>query len=84
MDPKYLFILCLVLFIVVGINAAIFATLRRKNEIGQIELIRRAVKRAQNPWEDEEEALKELAKRVGELKSDPVSAAEDHKTTHAR
>ncbi len=61
-------VICLTLFIVIGINAAIYASLRRGNTVGQIELLRKAANRARKPWETEDEALNELSKRVEELK----------------
>ncbi|UCH59194.1 MAG: hypothetical protein JSV61_13370 [Anaerolineales bacterium] len=78
MDPgKAGLVICLTLFIVIGINAAIYASIRRGNTVGQIELLRKAAKRARNPWEDEDEALKELSKRVSELRKDGYDEAHD-------
>jgi hypothetical protein len=65
---KILLVVCLTLVIVIGINAMIYAALRRGNDVGQIELLRRAVRRTRQPWQAEDEALKELAQRVAELK----------------
>lgn len=62
-------VICLTLFIVVGINAAIYASLRRGNTIGQIELLRKAASRVRNPWEAEQKALDELSRRVKELEN---------------
>lgn len=61
-------VVCLTLFIVVGINAAIYATLSRKNEVGQIDLFRKAAHRARDPWEGEDKALKELSQMVKGLR----------------
>ena len=65
---KLIPIMCLALFIAVGVNAAIYAALRRGKEAGQIDLLRRAVGRARRPWGEEEDNLKELSQRVADLK----------------
>jgi hypothetical protein len=65
---KVLPVICLALIIVIGVNAALFVALRRGNEAGQIELFRRAAQRAREPWKAEDEALKELSRRVAALK----------------
>lgn len=62
-------VICVTLFIVVGINAAIFVSARRRNTIGQIELLRRAAGRARKPWGNEDANLKELSQRVAALKA---------------
>jgi hypothetical protein len=62
-------VICLTLFIVIGVNAAIYAALRRNKTAGQIELMRRAANRAKNPWEEEDQALQELSRRVKQLQN---------------
>jgi hypothetical protein len=57
-------IICLTLFIVVGVNAAIYVMVTRGKEVGQIELFRRAAHRARRPWGEEDDALQELSDRV--------------------
>jgi hypothetical protein len=64
---KVTLVICLTLFIVVGVNAALYVSLRRGNEAGQIELFRRAAQRAREPWKEEDEALQELSRRVASL-----------------
>jgi len=64
---KAALVICLTLFIVIGINAAIYASLRRGNTVRQIELLRKAAGRVRNPWEEEDQALSELSRRVKEL-----------------
>jgi hypothetical protein len=61
-------VVCLTLLIVVGINAALYVALRRGKETGQIELLRRAARRARQPWKYEDDALQELSRRVADLK----------------
>ncbi len=65
---KIVLVLCITLAAVAILNAAIIAALRRGNEAGQIELFQRAARRSRQPWQTEDEALKELSKRVEELK----------------
>jgi hypothetical protein len=65
---KIILIVCITLVAVAILNAAIFAALRRGNEAGQIELLQRAARRTRRPWQPEDEALKELSKRVEALK----------------
>lgn len=69
MDPNRIFlVVCATLFIVIGINAAIYVSLNRKNTVGQIELLRKAAHRARDPWGPENTDLKELSRLVSELK----------------
>jgi hypothetical protein len=65
---KIVLVVCITLAVVAMLNAAIFAALRRGNEAGQIELLKRAVRRSRQPWQTEDDALSELSKRVEELK----------------
>ncbi len=67
---KAFLVVCLTLIIVIGINAAIYVMLSRRNEVGQIELLRRASKRARQPWREEDDNLQELSQRVKELRKD--------------
>ncbi|OGO66229.1 MAG: hypothetical protein A2Z45_09625 [Chloroflexi bacterium RBG_19FT_COMBO_55_16] len=63
-------VVCLTLFIVVGINAALYVALRRGKEASLVELTRRAVHRLRDPWKDEDEALQELSKLVSKFKQE--------------
>lgn len=77
MDPvKTIIVICVTLFIVIGINAAIYVALKRGNEVGQIELLRKAAQTARNPWRVEEEALKELSSRVSKIREQQKSEGE--------
>lgn len=62
-------VICLTVFIVIGINAVLLVSLRRGNEASQIDLMRRAAERARQPWAKEDEALKELSTLVSGLKN---------------
>ena len=70
-------IVCVALFLVVGINAFLFVSLSRKNNVGQIELMRRAAKRARDPWEQETNDLQELSRIVAELKNKKSEDADE-------
>ena len=67
---KVSLVICLTIFLVVGINAAIYAMLYKGDAVQQINLFRHATRRMQSPWEDENKALTELADRVQKLKDD--------------
>lgn len=77
---KAALVVCLTLFIVIGINAAIYVSLARRkhNSVGQIELLRRAASRARDPWEQENTDLRELSRRVTELKEKGSRDRPDH------
>jgi hypothetical protein len=70
-------VICITIFLVVGINAAIYVAISRKNSVGQIELIQRATRRARNPWEGEDSDLAELSRRVAELKQQDTNHQEE-------
>ena len=75
---KIALVVCLTILIVVGINAAIYVTLKRGNTVGQFDLFRKAASRARHPWEDEDKALAELSKRVEELNKDSDTPDNDN------
>lgn len=68
---KAIIVVCLTLLIVIGFNAAIFLSFRRRGTRGQIDMFREAAQRVKDPWKDEDEALEELSKRVASLKEKP-------------
>jgi len=58
--------------IVLLINLGIYASLAKRkhnNSVGQIELWRRAMEQARNPWGKEDDALKELSERAERLRA---------------
>lgn len=65
---KAIIVVCVTLFIVIVINAAIYVAYRRGNEVGQIELLRRATQTARKPWQTEDDALKKLADEVSKIR----------------
>ena len=78
---KAILVVCLTLFIVIGVNAWIYVSISRKNSIGQIELLRRAANRAKNPWQPEDDNLSELSRLVKGLQDvkDVTENNEDEK-----
>jgi hypothetical protein len=56
--------LCIAGIVGLGVPAFLYAAARRGNQVGQIELTKRAAARAMNPWKPEDDSLAELAKRV--------------------
>lgn len=71
MDEKVTLVFGLTLIIVIGTNVILYFGFRDRSLPHQIELFRRAARRARNPWQDEDDALGEL--------SDLVSKLENHK-----
>jgi hypothetical protein len=61
-------VICLTVLIGLGVPAMLYAGMRRKGDISQIDLIRKAAKRSQKPWQPEDSQLSELAQRVEKLK----------------
>lgn len=75
MDPGVLLVLLIVGILVVGVNGAIILTFRRNSPYNRFHrarkafnLGRKAIHRARNPWEKENEDLEELSRRVDSLK----------------
>jgi hypothetical protein len=63
-------VICLTVVMVIFINLAIFSLLRRGpgSNINQVEMLRRAARRARQPWQEEDDNLKELSRQVAALK----------------
>jgi hypothetical protein len=69
MDPgQYIFLFCLVAFIVIGINAFLYVSLKQKSTVNQVDLLRKAAERARDPWGEENANLAELSNRIAELR----------------
>ncbi len=60
-------VVCLALGLVVGINGLLITALSRGGARKEIELIRRASQSAQSPFRKEDDALRELHRRVVHL-----------------
>jgi len=67
-SERIVLVICLTLFIVIGVNAALYAYLRRGNEASQIDLLRQAGRQARQPWSSEDAELAELARQAAELR----------------
>lgn len=63
--------ICLTALIGIGVPAMLYAGLRRRGTVGQIDLMRKTAKRSQQPWQTEDTQLKELADRVEKLQKRP-------------
>ena len=70
-------VICLTLFMVVGINAALYVAFRRGKEASLVELTRRAVQRMRDPWKDEDDALHELSRLVYKFKEETPKKPEE-------
>jgi hypothetical protein len=75
-SAKIYLIVCLAVFLAIAIPAGLYFSLRRGREAGAIDLMKHAVGRARHPWEDEDEALAELSRRVAGLKEERQSEDE--------
>ncbi len=69
-EGNILLVICLTGLIGLGVPAMLYAGLRGRGTIGQIELMRKAAKRSQQPWQPEDAQLTELAKRVEKLQKE--------------
>jgi hypothetical protein len=69
MDEKVTLVVGLTLLIVIGVNVLLYFAFRDRSLPHQIELFRRAARRARNPWQDEDDALGELSNLVAKLKN---------------
>ena len=62
-------VVCLTVAAVIAFNVMIYLSLRRGNEVTTVDLLRKAARRARNPWKDEDDALQELSDLVSGLKT---------------
>ena len=67
MDEKVTLVIGLTLLIVIGVNVILYFAFKDRSLPHQIELFRRASRRARNPWQDEDEALEQLSELVAKL-----------------
>ena len=70
METDVLIALCIVAALVIGVNGALLllARQRGRGRIREIDTLKTTFRRASNPWEKEDERLKELSERVAALK----------------
>jgi len=74
-NDQGLWIVCLTLFIVIGVNALIYVSLRGKKTAGLAETLRHVTRQVRNPWEMEDRAIGELSRLVEGLR---VEGRKDH------
>ena len=67
---KVFLVVCLTILGVIALNALIYLSLRRGDEANAIDLMRKAARRARDPWKDEDDALKELSRLVTNIRRD--------------
>lgn len=67
-DGRLYLVLCILLVLGLGVPASLYLTARRGQGLEQIELLKRAAKRARNPWQAEDDRLDKLARKVDELR----------------
>lgn len=67
---KVFLVICLTILGVIALNAIIYLSLRRGDEANAIEIMRKAARRARNPWKDEDDALEELSRLVTNIRSE--------------
>jgi hypothetical protein len=76
---KAFLVISVTLIIVILLNLGLYTLVkRRKNTVGEVELFRRAMNKARNPWEDEQAKLESLAKQVAELKKESSQGSSNH------
>ena len=63
-------VICLTLFIIIGINAVIYASFRRGTQSTTVDLLRKAANRARDPWKVEDQALQELSDLTSQFRGD--------------
>ena len=79
-SQQALLIIGLIILVIVLINLAIIYSIkRRSNTVGQVELFRRAMKKAQNPWQEEQEKLRNLSDQVKKLKESKTNGNNNDK-----
>jgi hypothetical protein len=74
---KAALIIIVTIILVAAVNAIIYLSLRRRDQIGQIDLFKRAAGGARQPWAREDSDLEELSRRVAELKQKPNEDPKD-------
>jgi hypothetical protein len=67
----------LLVAVVVLINIALWASLRSRATQDQFDMLRKAGKTLQKPWEKEDRAMRELSEKVKELKPGNIDIQND-------
>jgi len=78
MNPdRVLLVIVLTILIVVGANGIIYLSLRRGNEANMVDLTRKFLHNARNPWQEEDQSLQELSHLVEDLNSSKKAKSDD-------
>jgi hypothetical protein len=78
---RAILVVCLTVGAVILFNVMIYLSLRRGKGVNSVDMMRKAARRARNPWQDEEDALQELADIVAGLrKGNEKSSSADRET----
>jgi hypothetical protein len=83
LDRAFLVIFLTVAAVVV-FNVILYLSVRRGDEVTTIDLMRKAARRARNPWKDEDDALQELSELVSEFKSNSQELSEEDEQQNNR
>jgi hypothetical protein len=83
---RVILVIVLTVLIVVGVNGILYLALRRGNEANMVDVARKFLHNARNPWIEEDQALQELSRLVADLNvpkngnppDDPVSDVVRH------
>jgi hypothetical protein len=79
-SEKVLLVIGITLIVVIFFNFAIYRmVIRKSNRPGEFEMFRRALKRARDPWRDENANREALSKMVAELQNsqNSIDATDD-------
>lgn len=63
-------VVCITLFVIIVVNAAIYVSFRRGNQSTTIDMLRKVMTRARDPWEAEDQALQELSELTSQFRAD--------------
>jgi hypothetical protein len=78
MNPdRVILVIVLTILIVIGANGILYLSLRRGNETNMVNLTRKFLHNARNPWQEEDQSLQELSRLVGDLNSPKNAKSED-------
>ena len=83
LDRAFL-VIFLTIAAVVLFNVMIFLSVRRGDDVTTIDLMRKAARRARNPWKDEDDALQELSDLVSNFKSGSQEPTEEDEQPESR
>lgn len=72
-ETRVIAVLCLVIILVIGINAALFYSLRNNRTTRHVQLWQKAAKRVLDPWKEEDKALQDLSQLVSQFRGEQDS-----------